>query len=129
MTSRGEGLAFIVLLIVMSFIFQLQLKILADQVAPLLSRSDLGLGEKLGELFRSALAWRPLFIAALAIALFVLWFMALTRLELSIALPVASLALVVNALGSGLLLGEDLSAMRIAGVVVVAAGIALVLKS
>ncbi len=129
MTARTEGLLLIALILAMSFVFQVQLKLFADQVAPVLSNSALSFSDKLGELFRASLAWRPIMIAALAILLFVTWFLALTRVELSLALPVASVALVVNAIGSGLLLGEGLSPLRIAGVLTVAAGITMVLKS
>ena len=113
----------------MSFVFQIQFKILADEMAPILSNSALAFSDKLATLFWASLAWRPLIILVLAAALFVTWFMALTRLELSVALPVASIALVLNSIGSGLLLGEGLSTMRVAGVLTVAAGIAMVLKS
>ncbi len=129
MTARTEGLLLITLILAMSFVFQIQLKLFADQVAPVLSNSALSFSAKLGELFHASLAWRPVMIATLAILLFVTWFLALTRVELSLALPVASVALVVNAIGSGLLLGEGLSPLRIAGVLTVAAGITMVLKS
>jgi len=68
-------------------------------------------------------------VGILAASLFVIWLLALTKLDLSLALPLASIALVVNAVGSGLLLGEQLSALRVGGVLVVAVGIAMVLKS
>lgn len=129
MSARSEGLLFVGMLIVMSFIFQLQLKILADEVAPILARNDIPASSKAVALFWEAIAWRPLLIAVLAAGLFCTWFLALTRLELSVALPIASIALVINAIGSGLMLGEGLNATRIAGVVTVAVGIALVLKS
>ncbi len=113
----------------MSFIFQVQLKLLANEIGPLLARGDLDWSGKSWAIGRALLAWRPLVIAVLAVSLFLLWFMALTRLELSVALPVASLALVINAVGSGLLLGEAMGPLRIGGVLLVALGLTMVLKS
>ena len=46
-----------------------------------------------------------------------------------VLLPLAAIALVVNAIGTGLMIGEQIGALRIAGVVTVALGIAMVLKS
>ena len=129
MSARTEGLIFVVLLLVMSFIFQIQLKLFADQIAPILSRHDLGIWSKAKAVSSDVFAWRPLLIAVLAVLLFAVWFLALTKLELSVALPVASVALVINSVGSALMLGENLSSLRLAGVLTVAAGIALVLKS
>ena len=129
MSERDEGLLLITLLIAMSFVFQIQLKLLANEIGPILGNKDIGLSSKIENLFWAAIAWRPLIIAVLALLLFATWFMALTRLELSVALPVASLALVFNTIGSGLLLGEGLNALRIAGVLTVAAGVTMVLKS
>ncbi len=129
MPARYEGLLAIAALIAMSFLFQVQLKLLANEIGPLLARSDLDWSGKSWVIGRALIAWRPVVIAVLAVALFLLWFMALTRLELSMALPVASLALVINAVGSGLLLGEAMGPLRIGGVLLVALGLTMVLKS
>jgi drug/metabolite transporter (DMT)-like permease len=128
MSDRTSGLLYIAAMLLFSLAFQYQMKVLAGEIAPIISRTT-DFVEKMDSLSQAALIWRLLVVLALAALLFVIWLLALTKLELSVALPLASVALVVNALGTGLLLGEALGALRIAGVVTVAIGIAMVLKS
>ncbi len=117
------------LMFVMSLVFQIQLKIIADDVAPVLAREAPDLGTKTRAVLAVVMSWRSLFTAVLAALLFLVWFLALTRLELSLALPLASVGIVINSLGSGLILQEELTAGRIIGVLAVAAGIVLILRS
>lgn len=128
MSDRTSGLLYIAAMLLFSLAFQYQMKVLAGEIAPIISRTT-DFVEKMDSLSQAVLIWRLLVVLALAALLFVIWLLALTKLELSVALPLASVALVVNALGTGLLLGEALGALRIAGVVTVAIGIAMVLKS
>lgn len=125
MSDRTAGLLYIGALLLLSFIFQYQMKILADEIAPLLSRT----AGAASSLLRAPMVSRLLLVFTLAGMLFVVWLLALTKFELSVALPLASIALVVNAVGIGLLLGEGLGTLRISGIVTVATGIAMVLKS
>jgi hypothetical protein len=125
MSDRTAGLLYIGALLLLSFIFQYQMKILANEIAPLLSRT----AGAASSLLRAPMVSRLLLVFTLAGMLFVVWLLALTKFELSVALPLASIALVVNAVGIGLLLGEGLGTLRIAGIVTVATGIAMVLKS
>jgi drug/metabolite transporter (DMT)-like permease len=129
MSGNASGYAAIALLVVLSFLFQTQLKQIAMEVAPVLARAELGLADRLWSVMRTILTWRAALVVTIAGALFVIWFFALTKLDLSVALPLASIALVVNAIGGGLMLGEPLSWTRIAGAITVATGIALVLNS
>ncbi len=129
MTDRQEGLLLIAAMLALSFIFQVQMKQFAIEITPLVTRGDQGFQARLGALLQAALTWRALAIGLLAAALFVIWLLTLTRLELSLALPLASVALVVNAVGSGFLLGEAITLVRLAGVLCVAIGIALVLRT
>lgn len=129
MSDRTIGLVSIGALLLLSFVFQYQMKSLANEIAPILARPDAGIAEKAGGLLRASIAVRLAFVLLLAASLFILWLLALTKLELSLALPLASVALVVNAVGVGLLLGEALTFLRVTGVVVVAIGIGLVLRS
>ncbi len=129
MSGNASGYAAIAVLVVLSFLFQTQLKQIAADVAPVLARADLGLTDRLWSAIRTIMTWRAALVVTIAGALFVIWFFALTKLDLSVALPLASIALVINAIGGGLLLGEPLSWGRIVGAVTVAAGIALVLNS
>ena len=128
MSDRTSGLLYIAAMLLLSFAFQYQMKILAGDVAPVLSRAT-DLAGKLQGLLQASVMWRLMLVLALAGVLFVIWLLALTKLELSVALPLASVALVVNTIGAGLLLGEALGVLRVAGVVTVAAGIAMVLRS
>src|SRR5258708_21697579 len=124
-----QGYIYIGALLALSFVFQYQLKLFANEIGPILSRQDAILAERLGEVLRASLAWRPMLILVLAGALFLLWLMALTKLELSVALPLATMPLVINSVGIGLLLGEELSLRRTTGILVAAVGITMVLTS
>jgi len=125
---RGQGLLYIAAMVLLSFLFQYQSKILADDMAPILAKADT-ISDKMQGLMQGVLIVRLLFVLGLAGLLFVVWLLALTKLDLSVALPLAAIALVVNAIGAGLLLGEEIGALRIGGVLAVAAGIVMVLKS
>lgn len=129
MGDNASGYAIIAILVVLSFTFQTQMKLLAVDVAPILARSDQTILSRVGQAAQVAMTWRSLVILAVAATMFVLWFLALTKLDLSVALPLASIALVVNAVGGGLLLGEPLTWMRILGSLTVAVGVGLVVRS
>jgi hypothetical protein len=128
MSDRTTGLLYIGALLVLSFVFQYQMKVLAGEIAPILSKPT-DIVDKVHDLSRASVAWRLLVVLTLAALLFSFWLLALTKLDLSVALPLASITLVVNAVGIGLLVGEELGILRIGGVVTVAAGIAMILKS
>jgi multidrug transporter EmrE-like cation transporter len=125
---RGQGLLYIGAMVLLSCLFQYQSKILADDIAPILARAAT-IGDKMQGLMQGALIVRLVIVLGLAGLLFVVWLLALTKLDLSVALPLAAIALVVNAIGTGVLLGEEIGALRIGGVLTVAAGIVMVLKS
>ncbi len=59
----------------------------------------------------------------------VVWIMALSRVQVSIAYPMLSIVYVVNALAAWWLFGESLSAMRMGGIAVIIIGVYLVAKS
>ena len=129
MTTRIESLGLVAALVLMSFIFQYQLKMLANEVAPIVGTIRGPLATLAMKLLSSITIWRVPIIIVLALALFLVWFLMLTRLELSVALPIASITLVVNTIGNGMLLGEALSPLRIGGILLVAIGITIVLNS
>ena len=56
----------------------------------------------------------------------VLWLLVLSRIELSVAYPLVSLGFVFVAILSWLVLGEHLPPLRLAGLVLIIAGVALV---
>jgi hypothetical protein len=125
---RLSGLGYVCALLIMSCAFQYQAKLLANEIAAVLSRNT-SLMSAIEDFICASAIVRLVFVLLLAVALFVIWLLVLTKLDLSIALPLAAVALVVNALGTGLLLGEGIGALRVAGVVVVALGIFIVMKS
>jgi multidrug transporter EmrE-like cation transporter len=59
----------------------------------------------------------------------VVWIIALTRVEVSLAYPMLSIGYVVNAVAAWLLFGEQLSAMRLAGILVIILGVYLLAVS
>ena len=59
----------------------------------------------------------------------VLWVMALSRTEVSVMYPMVSLGFALNALLAWWLLGEALSAQRLAGIAVIMLGVWLVARS
>ena len=59
----------------------------------------------------------------------VVWILALSRVEVSVAYPMLSIGYVVNALAAWLLFGEQLRATRMAGIGVIIVGVWLVARS
>jgi multidrug transporter EmrE-like cation transporter len=59
----------------------------------------------------------------------VVWILALSRVEVSIAYPMLSVGYVVNAIAAWMLFGEDLNSARIAGIGVIIVGVWLVARS
>lgn len=58
-----------------------------------------------------------------------LWMSVLSKVELSFAYPFLSVGYVISAVVGHLLLGENLSAIRIAGVIVICIGVVLISRS
>lgn len=56
------------------------------------------------------------------------WFVVLSRAELSYATPLAGIGIVLVMISSAVILGEPLGPMRIAGTLVIAAGVWLVMR-
>ena len=86
-----------------------------------------------GQLWRAAqaLAFEPHIVGGLAcyVASVVVWILALSRVEVSIAYPMLSVGYIVTAVAAWYLFGENLSATRIAGIAVIIVGVALVARS
>ncbi|MBD3366639.1 MAG: EamA family transporter [Candidatus Eisenbacteria bacterium] len=59
----------------------------------------------------------------------VLWIAVVSNVDLSLAYPMVSLAYVVVFLASWLFLGEQISALRIAGLVIIVAGVLVISRS
>lgn len=78
-----------------------------------------------------ALATNPHIFAGLScyVISVVVWIMALSRVEVSLAYPMLSLGYVVNAFLAYWLFGEAVTALRIAGIFVICVGVYMVAKS
>jgi multidrug transporter EmrE-like cation transporter len=67
-------------------------------------------------------------LACYAISVIV-WVVALSRVEVSVAYPMLSIGYVVNALGAWMLFGEALSPLRLVGIGVIVLGVCLLAAS
>jgi len=59
----------------------------------------------------------------------VVWIMALSRVEVSIAYPLLSVGYVVNALAASYLFGEAVTPLRLAGIAIIILGVFIVARS
>jgi len=59
----------------------------------------------------------------------IVWLMVLSRVQVSYAYPMLSIGYIVSALAGYYLLGEDLSLIRMTGIVVIIAGVYLISQS
>jgi drug/metabolite transporter (DMT)-like permease len=77
------------------------------------------------------LAFEPHILGGLAcyVISVVVWILALSRVQVSIAYPMLSLGYVVTAVAAWWLMGESLSAIRITGIAVIIVGVYLVARS
>jgi drug/metabolite transporter (DMT)-like permease len=58
-----------------------------------------------------------------------IWLMVLSRIPVSVAYPIASLAYVTSAIAAYYFLGENVTMLRIAGIIVILIGVYMVAKS
>jgi multidrug transporter EmrE-like cation transporter len=77
------------------------------------------------------LATEPHIVGGLAcyVVSVVVWIMALSRVEVSIAYPMLSIGYVVNAVAAWYLFGESVGALRMTGIGFIIVGVALVARS
>jgi multidrug transporter EmrE-like cation transporter len=77
------------------------------------------------------IAWNPPILAGLACYAIsvVVWILALSRVQVSIAYPMLSIGYVVNALAAWILFSEQLSGARLAGIGIIIVGVWLVARS
>lgn len=129
MTDRSIGLIFIILMLVVSFAFQVQAKHLATELSGMIARLGGSAGDWLQTLVREGPWLRGMIVLTLAALAFVLWILALARLELSFALVFAAAGLAFNTIGSGLLLNEVITIGRIVGIGFVTAGLIITIVS
>ena len=77
------------------------------------------------------LATQPFILAGLACYALsvVVWVMALSRVQVSVAYPMLSIGYVVNAFAARILFDEPVTSMRLAGIFVIVLGVYLVARS
>ena len=113
--------------VLLNAVAQLLLKAGASSTGPIL------IGAPGNALARSALdlAQHPAILGGLACyaVSVVVWIVALSRVDVSIAYPMLSIGYVVNALLAGWLFGEDVNAQRWLGIGVIVVGVVLVARS
>lgn len=98
---------------------QLMLKAGADRVGPIQLDATALLGAA-----RALVVSLPIAGGLLCyVVSVVVWIIALSRVEVSVAYPMLSIGYVVNALGAWVLFGEALTAARLTGILVILLGI------
>lgn len=110
--------------------------VLLNAVAQLLlkagSRAIAGIEVNLGNAWTliERVAVNPPIIAGLACYAIsvVVWILALSRVDVSIAYPMLSIGYVVNAVAAWMLFGEQMSAARVAGIGIIIVGVWLVAR-
>ncbi len=77
------------------------------------------------------LAFEPHILGGIACYLIslIVWIMALSRVEVSIAYPMLSIGYVVNAIAAWYLFGEAVSALRLTGIGIIIVGVYVVARS
>ena len=77
------------------------------------------------------LALEPFILSGVAcyVVSLVVWIMALSRVEVSIAYPMLSIGYVINAVAAWYLFGESLTALRLTGIGFIVVGVFLVARS
>jgi multidrug transporter EmrE-like cation transporter len=122
---KGPQLALILTGVLLNAIAQLLLKAGAGSLAGV----DLRAGNALliaGRLLTSMPILAGLTCYVLSV---VVWILALSRVEVSVAYPMLSIGYVVNALAAWWLFGENLSGARLAGIGVILLGVWLVART
>jgi len=77
------------------------------------------------------LAFQPYIVTGIVcyLASLVIWLMALSRVQVSIAYPMLSIGYVLNAVAAWYLFGESVSPMRLAGIGIIIVGVYIVARS
>ena len=122
---KGSQLALVLTGVLLNAIAQLLLKAGAGALAGIELRASNAVAIA-GRLVLNAPIIGGLVCYAISV---VVWILALSRVEVSVAYPMLSVGYVVNALAAWWLFDESLSAMRIAGIGVILIGVWLVARS
>ena len=121
----GSQLALVLTGVLLNAIAQLLLKAGAGALAGIELRASNAMLIA-GRLVLNAPIIGGLFCYAISV---VVWILALSRVEVSVAYPMLSVGYVVNALAAWWLFGENLSAARLVGIGIILIGVWLVARS
>jgi multidrug transporter EmrE-like cation transporter len=122
---KGTSLALVLTGVFLNAIAQLLLKAGAGSIADLEFKAGNALTIASRVVFNL-----PIFAGLCCYAVsVVVWILALSRVEVSIAYPMLSVGYVLNAVAAWWLFGESLGAMRVAGIGVIIIGVWLVARS
>lgn len=121
----GRAISLVLLLVSVSFAVagQLTLKWAMDRIGRIGSAQISDAGDTLIRAAREPRLWLGLFLFGVS-ALF--WLVVLSRIDLSIAYPIVGISYILIVLFARLFLNEHVPTLRWVGVVVVAAGIAII---
>jgi multidrug transporter EmrE-like cation transporter len=118
-------LALILTGILLNATAQLCLKLAADRNGYVELQTS-ALWSAAGQLAHQPAFWLGLSCYAISVAV---WLVVLSRVDVSLAYPLVSLGYVINAVGAWFLLGEALSAQRLAGIGVIMLGVYILGRS
>lgn len=107
---------------------QIILKLTTNQLVPTLPEIN-SWGSLLQTIFIFLKSYKILSLVLLYAVGFFLWFLALTKFELSYAFPITAVTYALILIFSWLFLKESITALRVAGVLTIILGIILVAKS
>lgn len=124
---RGVDFMWILTGVLLNAVAQLLLKAGASSAGPI----SVTAGAPLLWRMATGLVQHPAILGGLACYAIsvVVWIVALSRVEVSIAYPMLSIGYVVNALLAWWLFGEDVGVQRWLGIMVIAGGVVLVARS
>jgi multidrug transporter EmrE-like cation transporter len=122
---KGPQFALILAGVLLNAIAQLLLKAGAGSLAGI----ELRAGNALAIASRMLYSMPILAGLACYVLSVVVWILALSRVEVSVAYPMLSIGYVVNALAAWWLFGENLSGVRVAGIGIILLGVWLVARS
>ena len=121
----ASGWPFVLAAVVLTAAAQLLLKAGAEKLAPM-SPSVSGAFS-----FAMRIAIEPHLLGGVACYFIsmLLWIMALTRMEVSVAYPMLSLGYVLTAIAAYFLFGEAVSVQRVLGIVIIIVGVVITARS
>jgi multidrug transporter EmrE-like cation transporter len=112
---------YVALTVVLTVYGQLVYKWLADEADPF----PAGTGDRISYVARLALDPWMVSVGVATLAAAITWFLALKRLELSIAYPFMSLSFVFVLLLSGVFFGESVTFWKTVGIALIVVGVAI----